>query len=226
MNLPVSEEKWPIIAKEGWPIIGTGFLIAVVSFALGRFFSIYPLIWLSWAAIGFSIFSLYFFRDPHRDTPEGDDLVICPADGTIVDILEVDEPDYIKGKATRISIFMSPANVHVNRSPVSGVVNYVHYNPGEFQLAWREKASELNEQNSIGLEKGDKKYLVRQIAGYVARRIVCRVQSGSELDAGERFGLIRFGSRVDLFFAPGSLDIKVEKGQAVTAGLTIIGVVQ
>lgn len=226
MSLPISEKKWPYIAREGWPIIGFGFLVAALSFAVGRFFLIAPFIWFSWVAVGFGIFSLYFFRDPERITPEGDDLVICPADGTIVDIVDVDEPDFIKGKATRISIFMSPANVHVNRSPVTGVVNYVHYNPGEFQLAWREKASELNEQNSIGVEKGDRKYLVRQIAGYVARRIVCRVQSGTELYAGERFGLIRFGSRVDLFFAPGSVDIKVKSGQAVTAGLTIIGVVQ
>jgi phosphatidylserine decarboxylase len=226
MSLPNGEKKWPYIAEEGWPIIGSVFLAAALSYSVGRFLLIGPLIWFSFLAVGFGIFSLYFFRDPERITPEGDDLVICPADGTIVDIVDVDEPDFIKGRATRISIFMSPANVHVNRSPVSGVVRYIHYNPGEFQLAWREKASELNEQNSVGIEKGDSKYLVRQIAGYVARRIVCRVQPGTELSAGERFGLIRFGSRVDLFFVPGSIDINVKSGQAVTAGLTIIGVVQ
>jgi len=215
------------IAKEGWPIIGFGFIVALFSYVIGVVLGISFFIWFSWLAFGFGLFSLYFFRDPDRETPGGSELVICPADGTVLDILEVEEPDYIKGKATRISIFMSVTNVHVNRSPVTGTVDYIHYNPGEFQLAWREKASELNEQNSIGLSTDNgSKYLVRQIAGYVARRIVCNVQSGFKLSTGERFGLIRFGSRVDLFFEPGSLDINVKKGQSVTAGLTIIGKVK
>ena len=213
------------IAKEGWPIIGSVFVIGLCSYAAGRFFFVPAFIWFSWLAFGFSLFSLYFFRDPDRETPSGDDLVICPADGTVLDITDVEEPGFIKGKATRISIFMSVANVHVNRMPVSGTVEYIHYNPGKFELAWREKASELNEQNSIGITSDGRKYLVRQIAGYVARRIVCKAKEGMEFQAGQRFGLIRFGSRVDLFFAPESLDIKVKPGQAVTAGLTILGTI-
>jgi len=213
------------VASEGWPIILSGAAATLISALAARFVpTLWPAAYLAVVAGGFTAFSVYFFRDPDRTIPEGDELVLSPADGTVVDVRELDEPDFHGGPARRVSIFMSPLNVHVNRSPVAGRVTYEKYHPGRFELAWRDKASELNEQNSVGIEADGRKYLVRQIAGWVARRIVCRVKPSQDLAAGERFGMIQFGSRVDLFVPVRGITLKVDVGQKVYGGISVIGV--
>ncbi len=193
--------------------------LAVVGYivALGR--RSWPL-WL--LAFGLTIIALwvaYFFRDPERTGERGDDVVISPADGRVVMIAEVDEPAFLHGRALRISIFMNVFNVHVNRYPVSGTVKYVHYNPGKFLNAAVEKASLENEQMSVGLEHGGVRILVRQIAGLIARRIVTYSREGETVSQGDRMGIIRFGSRVDVFLPPGT-PVEVTEGQTTFAGTT------
>ncbi len=146
-------------------------------------------------------------------------MVIAPADGRVVMITEVDEPAFIHGRALRISIFMNVFNVHVNRYPVNGTVKYVHYNPGKFLNAAVEKSSLENEQMSVGLEHGGVRILVRQIAGLIARRIVTYSREGETVSQGERMGIIRFGSRVDVFLPPGT-PVQVKVGQTTFAGTT------
>ncbi len=208
------------LTPEGWPFIKIGFgleaAFVVVAWAWGGWTVILP------ALFGLVVLWLFvFFRDPERDGPRGDGLVIAPADGRICSIAQVDEPMYLHRKATRVSIFMNVFNVHVNRYPVSGEIEIVHYNPGEFLVASTEKASLVNEQASIGIRGPRGPVLVRQIAGLVARRIVTDGQPGETAAQGERLGMIRFGSRVDVFLDPGAT-VKVELQQMVHAGRTVI----
>jgi phosphatidylserine decarboxylase len=147
--------------------------------------------------------------------------VTAPADGKVVLITEVDEPAFIHGRALRVSIFMNVFNVHVNRYPISGTVKYVQYNPGKFLNAAVEKSSLENEQRSVGIEAGPYRILVRQIAGLIARRIVTYSREGERVEQGERMGLIRFGSRVDVFL-PTDATVKVKIGELTTAGSTVV----
>jgi phosphatidylserine decarboxylase len=163
----------------------------------------------------------YFFRDPERSGPRGERVVIAPADGKVVLISEVDEPNFIGGKAKRVSIFMNVFNVHVNRYPVDGTVRYLKYNPGKFLNAVAEKASMENEQMSVGLETPNGRILVRQIAGLIARRIVTYSKEGEQVKQAQRMGLIRFGSRVDVFL-PLDAVVKVKVGDLTIAGSTVI----
>ncbi len=169
----------------------------------------------------FVAFTLFFFRDPERHGPRGSDLVLAAADGKIVGIDEVNEPDYIKGKCLRISIFLSIFDVHINRAPVSGVVEYFTYRKGEFLPAYKKDASRLNEQTVIGIRSEKAKILVKQIAGILARRIVCYIREGSRVEQGERFGMIRFGSRTEIF-VPLSAKPTVKVGDKVRAGETVV----
>lgn len=165
----------------------------------------------------------WFFRDPERISPEGNGLVISPADGTIVLIREVEESEYLKGPARQISIFLSPLNVHVNRIPATGDLEYVKYYPGNYLMAWDEQASEKNERAHFGLHlPNGKKMLFKQITGFLARRIVYRIEEGDSLRAGDRFGIMKFGSRMDLLL-PLDLELKVSVGEKTVAGETIIG---
>ena len=165
-----------------------------------------------------TLFSLYFFRDPERSGPAVDDIAISPADGRILTVETVNEPDFIRGEAQRISIFMNVFDVHVNRAPVAGTVRYKNYRPGKFFNASLDKASIHNEAMTIGIDSPDwGRVLVRQIAGLIARRIVCRVGNDTHLEKGERFGMIKFGSRVELFL-PVSCEILVKPGDRVFAG--------
>lgn len=169
-----------------------------------------------------TVFSLYFFRDPERTAPAGEKLVISPADGKVLAIEQVEEPDYIKGPALKISIFMSVFSVHVNRFPVSGAVEYRYYRPGKFFNAEFDKASRFNEAMSLGIVTGDgRKVLVRQIAGLIARRIVCNVSEGADAVRGERYGMIRFGSRLEVFL-PTDTKTTVSAGMHVSAGESIL----
>lgn len=169
------------------------------------------------------LFFIFFFRDPERDIPGGEGLILSPADGKVICIKPSDSLDFVGGKGTLVSVFMSVFNVHVNRAPVSGFVRYLRYNPGKFFPAFKDKASLENEQTELGLENDHGKVILKQIAGVIARRIVCKVKSGDSVKAGERLGMIKFGSRVDLFL-PENVEIRVKLKQKVKAGETIIGV--
>lgn len=162
-----------------------------------------------------------FFRDPQRTTPEGSAHIIAPADGKIVALTVAEETEFFHSRAQRISIFMSPLNVHVNRNPVSGIVRYTRYVPGEFFAAYEDKASEKNEQMIVGMDNSGGKILFKQIAGFIARRIVCTLNVGDTVKAGHRFGMIKFGSRVDVF-VPENASMKVKMGDVTVAGETVL----
>ena len=193
--------------------------LAVVGYvvALGR--RSWPLWLLAIVLTLLALWVAYFFRDPERTGERGNDVVISPADGRVVMITEVDEPAFLHGRAIRVSIFMNVFNVHVNRYPVSGIVRFVHYNPGKFLNAAVEKSSLENEQMSVGIEHGGTRILVRQIAGLIARRIVTYSREGESVEQGERMGIIRFGSRVDVFL-PLTAAIDVTVGATTFAGST------
>jgi phosphatidylserine decarboxylase len=171
------------------------------------------------------IFTLSFFRDPERTTPPGDNLVISPADGEVVLIKPVQEDEYLRKAGSQISIFMSPFNVHVNRWPISGVVEYFKHIPGEYLVAYEEKSSVRNERTHIGVRGARTSVLFKQIAGYVARRIVADVREGDSAVAGKRFGMIKFGSRVDVII-PANAEVRVALGDRTVAGETVLAVVQ
>ena len=213
------------IAPEGWPFILPGWALVTLGawgVALwGR--------WL-WALevplLLIAVWLIVFFRDPQRTGPRGDQFVIAPADGKIVDVRTVDEPMYVNGRATRISIFMSVFDVHVNRYPASGTVELVRYHAGRFWHAASDKASLDNEQASVGVRVARGPLLVRQIAGQIARRIVTDAKPGARAVQGERMGMIRFGSRVDVFLPAsgpaGRPAVRVQLGDRVQAGASVL----
>ncbi len=212
-----------MFAKEGYTLIAIAVAVAIVLVLLGLWLSnrwSWPLYVLAVVTVGFV---LNFFRDPERTTPSGDNLLIAPADGRIVQIVTVENPKYVDGPATQVSIFLSAFDVHVNRVPVSGVVEYLTYTPGDYLLAWHEKASELNEQSAFGVKHASgTRILFKQITGYVARRIVYHLEEGDTVKAGERFGMMKFGSRMDIL-VPANVQLEVEVGQKTVAGETVMG---
>ena len=208
-------------AREGLVFIGIGMVLAAAALTAAVLWRSWPLWLLAFALMILALWVAYFFRDPERTGQRGNGIVIAPADGRIVMITEVDEPAFLHGKALRISIFMNVFNVHVNRYPVSGTVRFVHYNPGKFLNAATDKSSLENEQMSVGIEDGTLRVLVRQIAGLVARRIVTYSREGDQVEQGERMGIIRFGSRVDVFL-PTSAVPAVKVGETTSAGASVI----
>jgi len=208
-------------AREGYPFIGIAMAAAVAAFALALARRSWTLWLLAIAVTVIALWVAYFFRDPERTGERGSHLVVAPADGKLIMITEVDEPAFIGGRATRLSIFMNVFSVHVNRYPVDGTVRYLHYNPGKFLNAAAEKSSLENEQSSVGIESGPNRILVRQIAGLVARRIVTYSKEGEVVKQGDRMGLIRFGSRVDVFM-PTTAKLRVKLGTLTTAGTTVL----
>lgn len=170
-----------------------------------------------------TVFVIYFFRDPERTIPNDSAFVLSPADGKIVEIRDETDHEFMKSEATRISIFLNIFNVHVNRVPIAGQVRFFRYQKGAFVNAYKSEASDVNEQTVIGIENDGRKLLFKQIAGLIARRIVCNLREGSKVSSGERFGIIKFGSRVDVFL-PKNVDIKVEVNQKVKGGESILGV--
>ncbi len=208
-------------AREGIPFILIAAALAVGGYAGALARRSWALWLLAFVLTLLVLWVAYFFRDPERTGARGDRLVISPADGRVIDISEVEEPAFLQGRAIRISVFMNVFNVHVNRYPVSGAVTYVQYNEGKFLNAAADKASLENEQMSIGVQTARHKVLFRQIAGLVARRIVTYSQVGDTATQGERMGLIRFGSRVDVFVPVGST-VKVQLGQKPQAGTTVL----
>lgn len=206
----------PVIAREGWPFLAGVIVIALmVSFVFGGFWAL-----LAWLA---ALFVLQFFRDPARIVPQDDGAVLSPADGRIVMVERIADP-YVQRDAIKISVFMNIFNVHSNRSPVDGTVERVWYFPGKFINADLDKASSENERNAIWLRTADGTDItVVQVAGLIARRILCYVNYGDELARGQRYGFIRFGSRVDVYL-PLDATIKVSIGDKVAATTTILAV--
>jgi phosphatidylserine decarboxylase len=178
-----------------------------------------------WALAGLllviAVWVAYFFRDPERSGERGERLVVAPADGKVVLITDVDEPSFIGGRARRVSIFMNVFSVHVNRYPVSGTVGHVKYSQGKFLNAAAVESSDENEQMSVGVDTGRYRVLVRQIAGLIARRIITYSREGEKVHQGDRMGLIRFGSRVDVFVPEGST-VRVKLGELTSAGITVL----
>jgi phosphatidylserine decarboxylase len=211
----INKNRWPI-AKEGLPFLIPAVLLTFFLGSMG---------WKVWMLLGIflSLFIAYFFRNPKRVIPNLRNIILSPADGKIIHVAEFEEDRFLKEKALKVSIFMSLFDVHLNRAPVSGKVLERNYLPGRFLIANVEKSSLLNEQNAIILETEDRlKILLVQIAGFVARRIVCYAKTGDTLRRGEIFGLIRFGSRVDLYL-PSEVKPIVRVGQHVKGGESIIG---
>jgi len=206
------------VAAEGWPFILPLAALTGVLFALGWRNSGIVLLVLT-------LFVLFFFRDPERDLPSGEGLVVSPADGRVIVVKDVFEPDYLKRDMKQISVFLSVFNVHVNRVPASGTVETVKYHPGKFLAAWDDKASLDNEQTAMVIASGKNKVLVKQIAGLIARRIVCYARPGDTVSAGDRYGLIRFGSRVDLFVPP-TADVMVQVGDRIKGKRDVIAVLK
>lgn len=201
------------IHPEGFFFSGALTLLALVTSRCSRFLgTLFGLL---------AAFTVYFFRDPEREIPQGEGLIVSAADGTVVGVDDVPNAPFIDGPAKRVSIFLSIFNVHINRSPIDGRIAYRHYNPGKFLPANCDKASLDNEQNAIGIDDGGYKVLVRQIAGIIARRILCWVNPGDEVSRGERFGLIRFGSRTEILMPPGAV-VVVKVGDKVKGGETVI----
>lgn len=215
----MTEETQFPIAKEGFIFIAVGVLLTLAGgFLLGR---------VAGAVFGaLTLFCVWFFRDPHRQVPQSEGILVSPADGKIVDISRTEEGRYLNKPAIKISIFLNVFNVHINRVPVAGKVIGVSYNAGRFFAANVPKASLENEQNAVVLETpAGKRVVCIQIAGLIARRIVCWIKEGTVLNRGERFGLIRFGSRVDLFL-PIETEVRVSLGQKVRGGETILGILR
>jgi len=179
--------------------------------------------WIAASVLWFAlaVWVVAFFRDPERAWTRGDRLIVAPADGKVVSVIEVEEPAFLAGRARRVSIFMNVFDCHVNRYPTDGTVAYRHYNPGAFGHAAAEKSSLSNEQASVGLTTPRGKVLVRQIAGLVARRIVTDDEVGTAVHQGERMGMIRFGSRVDLFL-PLDTRVLVHVGDTTRVGVTVV----
>ncbi|HEX2638612.1 MAG TPA: phosphatidylserine decarboxylase family protein [Gemmatimonadales bacterium] len=179
--------------------------------------------WIAASVLWFALAAwvVAFFRDPERAWTRGDRLIVAPADGKVVSVIEVEEPAFLATRARRVSIFMNVFDCHVNRYPTDGTVAYRHYNPGAFGHAAAEKSSLSNEQASVGLTTPRGKVLVRQIAGLVARRIVTDDEVGTAVHQGERMGMIRFGSRVDLFL-PLDTRVLVHVGDTTRVGVTVV----
>lgn len=208
-------------AREGIPFILVALAISAAVYTAALMRRSWPLWLTAFALTLVTLWVAYFFRDPERSGPRGQQLVIAPADGRVIDVREVDEPTFLQGRAIRISVFMNVFNVHVNRYPIAGRVEYVHYSPGKFLNAAVEKASLENEQMSVGVHGAQHRVLFRQIAGLVARRIVTYSRVGDDAEQGARMGLIRFGSRVDVFVPVGST-VRVQPGDRPLAGTTVL----
>jgi phosphatidylserine decarboxylase len=208
-------------AREGYLFIGLAALAAGAALVVAWRTGSVALGALALAAVAIAGWVAYFFRDPERTGERGEHLVVAPADGKVVLISEVDEPTFLNGRATRISIFMNVFSVHVNRYPVTGTVRHVNYARGKFLNAAVEASSVENEQMSVGIEAGRHRVLMRQIAGLIARRIITYSREGEHVQQGERMGLIRFGSRVDVFVPAGST-VRARLGDLTSAGTTVI----
>lgn len=198
-------------------------LLIVIGYLIGKTWAYYVFISLG---LILTFFTFWFFRDPDRQVPakarEDEALVVSPCDGKVLFIIDTKEEKFMDGKVKQISIFLSPLDVHVNRIPISGEVKYFQYNPGEYVIANHPKASELNEQTHIGIENSKGKLFFKQIVGVMARRLVWDIKEGDKVNVGDKFGMMKFGSRVDILLKPNS-EIYVKPGDRLVAGESIVG---
>lgn len=207
--------QWPI-AQEGFPFLAISLAAALISALVSWH-------WIAYCFCALAAFIAFFFRNPERHPPTGEGNIVSPADGRVLSIVDVDHSPHGDGPAVKVSIFMSVLNVHINRMPIAATVRKVDYRPGRFLVASLDKASSDNERNTLVVEDAQGRLMsIVQIAGIVARRIVCYARAGDQFDQGARLGLIRFGSRVELFI-PRPSEISVKAGARVRAGETIIG---
>ena len=203
------------IAREGYPLIFTVGIITLLAFLAG-----WVPLGIILGLIGLAVAG--FFRDPERQAPAAEGLVVSPADGKVVSVARVAGGSPFLGSATRVSIFLSPLDVHINRTPVDGKIAKIQYQRGKFLAAYKEEAAERNEQNALSIiDREGRTFGVVQIAGVIARRIICRAKQGDQLARGERFGLIMFGSRTDTYL-PEGCRVEVTEGQRVKGGETIL----
>lgn len=211
-----------MITKYGYGTVG---IIVVVCFILiaAAIFTNHPALKYGLTILSVLIlaFTLYFFRDPDRIIPDGESIIVSPADGKVILIKEISGHQFVEGEAQQISIFMSPLNVHVNRIPIDGTVEYLKYIEGEYLMAFHDKADERNERSEIGIKSKHGKVFFTQVAGFIARRIIYNLEKGKQVKKGEKFGMIKFGSRVDVIVS-NDWKIKVKEGDNVTAGETIL----
>lgn len=211
-----------MFTKYGYSIIGfvaiLSFILIVISIFSQNLYIKYSLVTI---ALVILLFTLNFFRDPERVTPNRDDIIVSPADGKILIVKEVFEKRFLNSDAIQISIFMSPLNVHVNRIPIDGSIDFLNYVKGEYLVAFHDKADERNERSEIGINSKFGKVLFTQVAGMVARRIVYDLNLGDTVKMGNRFGMIKFGSRVDVIVEKG-WKINVKEGDLTKAGETIL----
>ncbi len=212
-----------MIAKEGIPFVVIGLLLTLAVIWAGTKWN-NTLLWVVSTLLAIlTVFVTFFFRDPERHCPDEPGLIVSPADGTVLSIDTIPSHLILGPNSIKVSIFLSVMNVHVNRVPISGTVDYVKYVPGQFLVAFAEKASDENEHTEIGMSDSfGRKVVFKQIAGLIARRIVCKVQPQDRLRIGDRFGLIRFGSRMDILLPAGSL-VSLKKGDHTKGGETILG---
>ena len=213
-----------MIAKGGMVIIIASlaiFLLFFIFWLISRSSVLLLIVWITGLLV---LFNMFFFRDPDRLTPDNPLAIISAADGKVIEIVEEVEPNYFQDRVWRISIFLSIFNVHVNRIPITGKVNYLAYRSGKYIAAFKERASLENAQSMIGIVRDDgSAVMFKQIAGIIARRIVCNLTEGQLVTAGQRMGLIRYGSRVDMF-VPLSAKVLVNSGQKVYGGETVIAI--
>jgi|LJSS01.1.fsa_nt_gb phosphatidylserine decarboxylase len=218
-----------LITRYGWDnaavMLGGAAVLGVFALSLGGIVG-----WIVGSgAVGLAALTLWFFRDPERPLPpeaERDGAVLAPADGRVVQVCRVTEPEFLGGEAVQVSIFLSVLDVHVNRVPVTGVVRLCRYVPGRFLVAYRAEASQQNEQTVIGIESPNGRVLFKQIVGVLARRIVCTLREGQFVRAGERFGMMKFGSRMDVLLPAERVQLCVREGMRVRAGQTILAYLQ
>ena len=203
------------IVKDGYYYVGISLVVALITY---YFFG------LTWALVPFvlALYFAYFFRDFHRITPPDESILYAPADGTVMQIEDMDEEEYLCCKCKKVTIFLSVFNVHTNRAPLGGEIKYQRYTVGGFVPADDRRATFMNERHAIGIDSGNFQYMVIQVAGLLARRIVAWVTLGDTLTQGQTYGMIKFGSSTELI-VPADVEICVKVGQSVTGGITIVG---
>lgn len=215
-----------MFARDGYSTIFVTIVFALIVSGIAHYLEPHWTAYVIYTAMALLVaFILFFFRDPDREITLGDNRVLSPADGNIVQIKDVEEDRYIKGTAKQISIFLSPLDVHVNRLPASGTIEYLEYEPGIFMVAYDHRASELNERADFGIKHASgTKIFFRQITGFLARRIVYHLEVGDQVKAGERFGMMKFGSRMDIL-VPAGVELNVSEGEKAVAGQTILATI-
>lgn len=203
-----------IIAREGWIFIALALILIVVVYVLAPEWTFFPFVLM--------LFTAFFFRNPRRNIPAEDGVIVSPADGVVMKVEPSYEDRFLNSDSVKVSIFLSILNVHINRTPVEGTVEYVEKVSGRFLPAYKNEAGYLNAKNILGLDTKWGKVMVVQITGLIARRIVCWAKEGDTLETGERFGLIRFGSCTEIFL-PTTAALAIKPGDKVKGGITIIG---